>query len=162
LHQEDKTDEAINLVQDAVKLIETPRAGTIGGEMERAEYFAQFASAFDLLVSWSLEAGHVDDAFAFAERGRNRTFLDQLSLAGIDLRDTLSGPAGQKLRSRERELRVRLGTLQAQAQAATEASGQEGNSQMSVVQELGRQLDIAQNEYAQVWSEIRSASSYYR
>src|SRR5262249_18604117 len=79
LHDEGKTSEAIDLVQEAVKFIETPRAGTIGGESQRAEYFAQFANAFDQLVSWDLEAGRVADALAFAERGRNATFLDRLS-----------------------------------------------------------------------------------
>src|SRR5262249_5017191 len=119
LHDEKKPDEAIAMLKDAVQVIETPRAGTVGGEAERAEYFAQFASAFDLLVQWNLEQGHIDEAFAFAERGRNRTFLDQLNLAGVDLRDTLTGPAGDKLRQRERELRTKLGTLQAEAVAVT-------------------------------------------
>jgi CHAT domain-containing protein/tetratricopeptide (TPR) repeat protein len=161
LHDEGKTDEAIGLVEEAVKFIETPRAGTIGGESQRADYFAQFANAFDLLVSWNLEAARVADAFAFAERGRNRTFLDELSLAGVDLRDTLSGPDADKLRSRERQLRAKLGTLEAQAQAAVESSAAKG-SPKPLVADLSRQLDVAQNDYAQVWSEIRSASPYYR
>src|SRR5262249_23237165 len=121
----------------------------------------QFANAFDLLVSWNLEAGRVADAFAFAERGRNRTFLDELSLAGVDLRDTLSGQEGEKLRSRERQLRAKLGTLQAQAQAAVESSAANGKSK-PLLADLSAQLDTAQNDYAQVWSEIRSASPYYR
>jgi len=160
LHDESKVDEAISLVQDAAKFIETPRAGTIGGESQRAEYFAQFANAFDLLVTWNLEAGRVADAFDFAERGRNRTFLDELSLAGVDLRDTLSGPEGEKLRSRERELRATLGTLEAQAQSMIEPAS---NVQFkTALANLSRQIDAAQSEYARVWSEIRSASPYYR
>ena len=97
LHSKGKVDEAMELLQQAVKLVEAPRAGTIGAEEQRAEYFAQFASAFDLLVAWSLQAGQVDRAFEVAERGRNRTFLDQLSLAGIDLRDTLTDDDGKKI-----------------------------------------------------------------
>jgi CHAT domain-containing protein/tetratricopeptide (TPR) repeat protein len=160
LHDRGKIDEAINMVEEAAKFLETPRAGTIGGESQRAEYFAQFANAFDLLVAWNLEAGHVAEAFAFAERGRNRTFLDELSLAGIDLRDTLTGPEGGKLRSRERDLRTRLGTLEAQAQSMVEAAGK-GQSKPPLA-DLSRQMDAAQNEYARVWSEIRSASPFYR
>ena len=82
IHDEGKNDEAVSLLQQAVKLIETPRAESVLSEVERAEYFSQFASAFDLLVSWNLTAGRIDDAFAFAEQGRNRTFLDQLNLGG--------------------------------------------------------------------------------
>jgi CHAT domain-containing protein/tetratricopeptide (TPR) repeat protein len=161
LHDEGKTDEAIKLVQDAVKVIETPRAGTVGGEGERAEYFAEFSTAFDLLVEWNLEQQKVDEAFAYAERGRNRTFLDQLNLAGVDLRDTLTGPAGDKLRERERILRSRLGTLRAEALAANDAGPKPSDSRQ-VIDNLSRELEKAQDDYAQVWSEIRNASPYYR
>jgi CHAT domain-containing protein/tetratricopeptide (TPR) repeat protein len=167
LHDQGKADEAIGLVRDAAKFIETPRAGTIGGESQRAEYFAQFANAFDLLVTWNLEAGRVADAFAFAERGRNRTFLDELSLAGVDLRDTLTGPEGEKLRSRERQLRAKLGTLEAQAQELDSSVRAVKSANAAVKEradlfELSRQLDATQDEYAKIWSEIRSASPYYR
>jgi CHAT domain-containing protein len=160
LHDQGKADEAIGLLQDAAKFIETPRAGTIGGESQRAEYFAQFADVFDLLVAWNLEAGRLADAFNFAERGRNRTFLDELSLAGVDLRDTLTGPEGEKLHSRERQLRAKLATLEAQAQSQVESDAK-GQSKPALAN-LSRQLDAAQNEYARVWSDIRSASPYYR
>ena len=96
LYGKNKQDEAITLVQNAVKIIEAPRANTIGGETERAEFFAEFAAAFDLLVNWNLAQGHIDKAFEFAEQGRNRTFLDQLSLVGVDLRDAL-GPDRKNL-----------------------------------------------------------------
>jgi len=162
LHDEGQPDEAIGLLQDAVKVIETPRAGTVGGEGERAEYFAQFASAFDLLVQWNLEQGHVNEAFAFAEQGRNRTFLDQLSLAGVDLRDTLSGPAGEKLRERERTLRTKLGTLRAEAVAITEKNPTAGSKSNPALDKLAQELDRTQSEYAQVWTDIRNASPYYR
>ncbi|HEY2762363.1 MAG TPA: tetratricopeptide repeat protein, partial [Pirellulales bacterium] len=162
LHDEKKPDEAIALLKDAVKVIETPRAGTVGGEAERAEYFAQFASAFDLLVQWNLEQGHIDEAFAFAERGRNRTFLDQLSLAGVDLRDTLSGPAGEKLRDRERQLRTKLGTLRAEAVAITEKNPAANNKNDPDLNKLGRELDRTQSDYSEVWTDIRNASPYYR
>ncbi len=90
LFDEGKTKQAIKLAESAVQSLETPRAGTVGGETERAEYYAEFASAFDQLVKWNLDQKDVDKAFEYAERGRNRTFLDQLSLVGVDLRDTAS------------------------------------------------------------------------
>src|SRR5207245_2884925 len=52
LHDEGKTAEAVDLVQQALNALEIPRAWTIGAERERAEYFSDFAAAFDLLVSW--------------------------------------------------------------------------------------------------------------
>jgi CHAT domain-containing protein/tetratricopeptide (TPR) repeat protein len=157
LHAEGKLDEALQLLQEAVKLVEVPRAGTVGAEEQRAEYFAQFASAFDLLVAWNLQAGRIDKAFQFAERGRNRTFLDQLSLAGVDLRETLTGPGAKDLLERERTLRTKLGTLRGQMQVAAGAA----DSQPSLTA-LAKEYAATQDLFAAVWTEIRNASPFYR
>ncbi len=157
LYSKGKVDEAMSLLEQAVKLAEAPCAGTNGAEEQRAEYFTQFASAFDLLVAWSLQAGRIDKAFEVAERGRSRTFLDQLSLAGIDLRDTLVGDDGKKILERERIAREKLGTLRGQFQAAISA----GQSQASV-DRLATQLAVAEDQFTQAWTDIRNSSPYYR
>ncbi len=157
IHDEGQNDEAVSLLQQAVKLIETPRAESVLSEVERAEYFSQFASAFDLLVSWNLSAGRINEAFAFAEQGRNRTFLDQLNLGGVDLRDQLTGPDGERLLARERTLRTKLGTIRGQIQAAAASA----NPEQTLV-DLGKQYAAAQDEFAAVWTEIRNASPFYR
>ena len=120
-------------------------------------YLAQFASAFDQLVDWSLQAGRIDQAFEYAGRGRNRTFLDQLSLAGVDLRDTLTGPAAKPLLDRERNLRIKLGTLRGQMQAA--AASPEAKPPLA---ELIKEYSAAESRYAQAWIDIRNASPFYR
>ncbi|HEY2880817.1 MAG TPA: tetratricopeptide repeat protein, partial [Pirellulales bacterium] len=166
LHGRGKTDEAVKLVQRALDAIETPRAEVTGGEREQAGFFEQYKKAFDLLVAWNLEQGNVDAAFAAAERGRNRTFLDQLSRAGIDLRDTLDlrdplvGPKNQKLLEHERTLRAAFATLQAQAGTLTDAAAAKNDTAVKKLNELTKQLESAQQEYAQVLAAIRSASSY--
>ncbi len=152
-------------MQEAVKTLESPRAGTIGAETERANYFADFASAFDLLVGWNLELGRIPEAFAAAEEGRNRTFLDQLNLAGVDLRDTLDGPTGEKLRDRESALRRKLGTLMAQAQAANQvkiAPDQKDTTDPKSLEVIVAQIDAAQKEYAGMMTQIRNANPLYR
>ncbi|HEV2971141.1 MAG TPA: CHAT domain-containing tetratricopeptide repeat protein [Pirellulales bacterium] len=157
LRGEGKLDEAITLLQAAVKLVEAPRAGTFGAEEERAEYFSHFDFAFDLLVACNLQAGRIDEAFQFAEQGRNRTFLDQLSLAGVDLRETLTGPGAKELLDRERTLRTKLGTLRGQMQAAAGATDPQ-----SSLDQLLKDYAGAQEQFAQVWTDIRNASSFYR
>ena len=155
LHGRGEVQEALQLLQKAVQVVETPRVGTVGAEAERARNFARFASAFDLLVAWSLAEGQLDDAFRFADRSRNRTFLDQLSLAGVDLRDTLTSAEGESLRQRERDLQTRLGSLRARAADAARAAD-------PAERQLARQLDAARRDYAAGWTEIRNASPFYR
>ncbi len=110
-----------------------------------------------MLVAWNLEAGRIDQAFEAAERGRNRTFLDQLSLAGVDLRDTLTGPEAAPLLKQERELRAQLGSLR--AKVLTAGSGPDADRALT---EIGKQLATTQDEFAQVWTDIRNASPFYR
>ncbi len=155
LYGKGQRDQAIDLVERAVGVLESPRVQSIGGEAERAEYFAEFSAAFDLLVKWNLEPAHlnVEKAFEFAEQGRNRTFLDQLSLVGVDLRDTLGGPNGESLRQRERKLRSEFATLQTEARAATTPEAAKA---------LVEKLSAKQLEYSQVLGDIHNASSYYR
>ena len=81
-------DDAIAKLRQAVKTIEMPRAMTVGAEQERAEYFAQFAPVFDLLVDLLYENGLYIEAIQVADARRSRTFQDQLRASGVDLYET--------------------------------------------------------------------------
>lgn len=159
LHNRGDTDEALRLTRQAMDLTEAPRTETWGAEYERAYFlFERFESAlaFDLHVSMSVEAGRLDEAFLAAERGRNRTFLDQLNLAGIDLRETLPSEA-RDLLSREKQLRETIHRLRAQRDA-----GQSTSDAQDVTEQLSEQLAQAQRDYFDVWKSIRNASPFYR
>ena len=152
-----RTDEALPLLEKAIALIEIPRAASSGAERERAEFFSRFASAFDLLVGWNIENGHHDKAFLVAERSRNRTYLDQIELSGVDLLASLEGEQAHSLRRRERQLHNELSALHARALRA--AADSAPADQLEVIsQEFGR----TRAEYVSVWKEIRDASPAYR
>jgi CHAT domain-containing protein/Tfp pilus assembly protein PilF len=155
LRQLGNRDSARVTLEQALELPESVRARTTDGESERAGFFWQFASAFDMLVQWSLEDGDYEAAFLAVERGRNRTFLDQLRLGGVDLRTTLADEnAG--LRTREAALRAQLNEIPARARGlAPQASPAEK-------QQLADELARVQTDYSQVWVEIRNASPFYR
>ncbi len=78
-----RKDEALNFLREAVNVIESPRAETTGGEARRAEYFAQFEPAFDLLVDWSVEDGYWDDALELC-RGGTQSNLSRSGAGGRD------------------------------------------------------------------------------
>ena len=85
-----KTDEAIQTLRAALEIIELPRAMTVGAEAERAEYLAQFAPAFDLLVDLLMHEGRYVEAIQESEKRRSRTFQDQLAASGVDIYATAS------------------------------------------------------------------------
>ncbi len=163
LHERRQNDEAIRLLEDAIDFIEVPRAETWGAEHERATYFARFAAAFDLLVDWTLNYGQppnaraIEEAFRFAERGRNRTFLDQLQLAGTDLRTTLDPVADAELLKKEEALRVKLASL---GTATSGVARQAGHPEHA--DEATQNITAVRDEYQEVWTEIRNRSPVYR
>ncbi len=152
--------EAIRLLEQAVDEVEAPRASTIGAESERAEYFSQFSTAFDLLVDLHAAKGDYVQALRYAERGRNRTFLDQLRATGLELRDTLRGtPYEETLLKREEKLLERMGQLH-RVRAEVADARQRGADEASRAAEV--QLNDLKAEYVALRTQIRDASPLYR
>lgn len=144
--------EARPLLQQAIDLTEGPRSSAFGAEIERAEYFAQFASAFELLVDLQLRENNVEQALQTAERARSRTFLDQLGAANLDPRDGLEGPGSDKLLAREHELQRTINRARARARETTDANDR---------RRFQHELQQAQAEYAELWARILSKSPAY-
>ncbi|MCA9262407.1 MAG: CHAT domain-containing protein [Planctomycetales bacterium] len=151
-----KSEAAKRLLTDAVQFLEVPRTNTVGSESERAENFARFATAYDLLISWSLRDGDTSAAMRYAEQSRNRTFLDQLALDGVDLRATLTGEQGQKLRLAESQLDARLSALQLRYDELIRIDDE------NALADVTQQLIQTRRQWYDVWKEIRNASPLYR
>ena len=94
---------------DALDVVEAPRAAVTGAERERALYFSRYRPGFDQAADWSLQLGDVEGAFDLAERARNRSFLDQLNQAQVDLTEGTD----PQLVLRERETALTLASLEA-------------------------------------------------
>ncbi len=147
--------ESRDLLKQAVKIAEATRVETYGAEQHRADFFAQFAPAFDALFHLSLRDGDFAAALAYAERGRSRTFLDQLQLAGVDPRVGLKGTSHEPLLHQEAELKRKINLIRSKGQQLTAATTHDTKS-------LQTELQSAQREYAQLWHRILNASPHYR
>jgi len=156
-----RKDKALDCLYEAVSVIESPRAETTGGEARRAEYFAQFGAAFDLLVDWSVEEGRWDDALSYAEAGRNRTFLDQIRAAGVDLRESLRGTPQEHLLADEQQILSQYHTLQTKAIERLN-SQTESSAAKSDTTDLAHRLTDLRRRYADIQTAIRDASPFYR
>lgn len=149
---------AFDLLRQALAIPEAIRSETFGeAELGRAKFLAQFASAFEMRVQWSLEDGDLNEAFLAAEQSRNRTFLDQLNLAGVDLQSTLPDEAKSRLLPREEELRVELRRLGQQARLLSEQP--DSSAEMTLV---SNQRRAAEAKYAQLLNELRDSSPVYK
>ncbi|HEX4142208.1 MAG TPA: CHAT domain-containing protein [Pirellulales bacterium] len=84
-------EQALAKLDAAVALTERQRTNTFGDDVARAEFFAQYHTAFDLLVQFHLDAHargggekHLVQAMVAAEQCRSRAMLDQLRIASLD------------------------------------------------------------------------------
>jgi CHAT domain-containing protein len=145
--------EARALLEEAVAVAEAARRTTYGDAARRAEFFAQFAPAFDQLVDEAVRSGDVEAAFAASARSRSRTLLDQLQAAGVDPRAGLQGAEGDQLRRREQELGRRLSALRARAQLIPLEA-----LETDQAKQLLAEFDQAQADYAMAWRDVLDAS----
>jgi len=99
------------LLESAIAVIEEPRANVRGNATDRAKYFQHFGDAFTLLFELNAWRFHntenrdaLVDAVYFAEAGRNRTFLDQVYSAGLDLHAILGADSDSLIDRRDQRL----------------------------------------------------------
>ena len=97
--------EATRDLEHAMELAEQLRGSSAGAELERADFFATFSSAFETMVEWQMEDGDVERALAAIERSRARSLLDEISLAGADL--DAGRPVIEEAQNREADAQLR-------------------------------------------------------
>jgi CHAT domain-containing protein len=127
-----------------------PRAMTVGAEQERAEYFAQFAPIFDLLVDLLYENGDYIEVIQVADTRRSRTFQDQLRASGVDVYDT----AYPKL--------VEAAKMANDRYYATLARLNENWSNQEQRELLSAELETLRGEFVRAEQEVKSSSAAAR
>lgn len=144
-------------LEQALKLADQQRAQGSGGDQERATQFVQFAKGFDRMLEWAVEKDDIRKAFEIAERSRSRAFLDQVELRSTDLLAGIPESEAQEFRSRQAKGRERLAALERRLTASASSSVDESQRQ-----ELLTNLRQAQQEVADAYRQIRTASPAYR
>lgn len=155
LHALGEQKEAIKLLHQAVASLEVPRTLTTGGDLARAAYFGPYQKAYDLLAEWHCQAKppEVGDAVIACELGLNRTFLDQVRLAGVDWRTGLDPRLLDEYNRLVFEYQQTCNLLHS-ADSATEAAPA-GDT-------LRRQIDGLQRQIHLQEEKLRDASPRYR
>jgi CHAT domain-containing protein len=151
-----RADEAKRLLAEVFDVADRARLNTFGEAAQRAQFFAQFAPAFELLAAWCARDGDGDGLLRAVVRSRSRTLLDQMLAAGVDPRDRLPGDARPALLAREAAARRAVSRLRAQAMLVAPDAGD------PAAKTLLAELDAAQAEYADAWREIANADPLTR
>ncbi|HET6881143.1 MAG TPA: tetratricopeptide repeat protein [Pirellulales bacterium] len=110
--EQGRRNEAVADLREAVRHAEQQRAQFAGTETDRAAAFAGMAPIFERMLLWQMELGDVAEAFAAIERGRARSLLDEMSLAGADLEIATPAIEREKHRQQEGALRAQIAALE--------------------------------------------------
>ncbi len=124
-----RTEEALAAAREAVRHVEELRAD-LGAPGLRSGFLEERQAIYQHAVFLALQARQPEEAFAFAERSRSRTFLD---LLGGET--TLSKGRTRALVDEEVRLRARLAEARARAQ---DADGEESEGARTEAEALAR------------------------
>jgi CHAT domain-containing protein len=150
-------DAAKQLLTEVFDIADRARLNTFGEAAQRAQFFAQFAPAFELLARWHARDGDGEGVLRVVARSRSRTLLDQTLAAGVDPRDRLPAESRPALLAREAAARAAVSKLRSQALAIPA-----GKTDDPEAKRVLAELTTAQQEYADAWREIVNADPLTR
>ena len=152
-----KRDDAKKLLTEVFDVADRARLNTFGEAAQRAQFFAQFAPAFEMLAAWCARDNDGEGVLRVVARSRSRTLLDQMLAAGVDPRDRLTGDNRTALLAREADARRTVSRLRTQAMQLTSDQAED-----PAAKKLLAELETAQKEYAESWREIANADPLTR
>jgi CHAT domain-containing protein/Tfp pilus assembly protein PilF len=146
----------------ALQILETLRTNVSGGEKERADFLADNSRAYEEMVAWQIELGHVNEALAAVERCRSRTLIDQLKVQGTDLLAGLSADEAKKLNNRDTAARAKVAALEQQLDVLPKRKDYSDEQKKAEETRLTSELTTARQEQIDAYRAIRNASPVYR
>ena len=158
----DRREQAVADLERAMDLAERIRAQSSGGEIQRAQNFAQYGWIYEAMVGWQTELGNPAAGLAAIERSRARGLVDQMATAGMDLLVGVEEELAARLRRSEQETQGRAASFNKQLEVLAERNDLSANERRVEREELQTQLRQAQQDYAAAYAEIRNASPAYR
>ena len=157
-----KLDDACLYDARAVELSEEELATLSGGEQQRAEsmsagYYRYCHAAID-----HLRTDKIAEGFAFSERGRGRTLIDQMALGHVDLYVGMPAEQARRLRAAYDKLQNQTTDLERRVRALadqSDLSADEKNEQLGL---LGAQLQASRKQQTEAYSFIRNENPALR
>lgn len=147
---------------DAIKAADQMRVQLSGGEHERGSSFGRVRDRYTTAAEFYFDTGDFPAGLDALERGRNRSLLEQMAGARVNLLDGLDPERARQLEQAERQaqtevasLEQQLSNLQNQRNLSEEARARESEAL------LGK-LAVARRRQVDAYAAIRTASPKFR
>lgn len=157
-----RRDDALSDLKSALEQAEDQRRLASGTDLDRARLFESFSAAFARMVGWQIERNDVAQAFLEAERGRSRSLIDQMQVAGIDLLAGVPAKDARKLRRREAQSAMKVSSLEKQLGLLALDRVLPASARQQRQKDLEAQLATARADLVNVFRDVRNTSPAYR
>lgn len=162
LHATERPEEAMDLLRDAIDEVESFRV-TFGGDEElQADFIARHSSLYALMTQWLLEAGEVEEALEYAERGRAQVLLDQLAMGQVDLLEGLAPELRDDLRAGEAQAQARLSEYQQRITLVRAREDLSEEERLARIETLRDSVQAADAAFRAVYREIKNLSPLWQ
>jgi len=156
--QTNRREKAVADLATALSISEQMRGNVAGAENERAVFFSRYSGAFERMVDWQNQLGHLDESLAAMERSRARTLLDQMKVQGTDLLAGLAADEATRLRVRETAAKAKVASLESELDVLPKRTDFTEVEKKAEERRLTQQLSVARNEQVEAYRDIRNAS----
>jgi CHAT domain-containing protein len=157
-----KLDDACLYDARAVELSEEELATLSGGEQQRAESMSAGYYRYSCAAIDHLRTKKIAEGFAFSERGRGRTLIDQMALGHVDLYAGMPAEQARRLRAGYDKLQNQTTDLERRVRAVADQSDLSAEEKREQLGLLGAQLQASRKEQAEAYSYIRNESPALR
>lgn len=159
----DQKNSALADLARALDIADRQREQVSGGELERAQFFSGYSSAYERMVQWQTQLGNVDQALFAVERSRARSLLDELTLGGADLDASRPATEQDELNQQAETLRAQLVASQAELDAVPrEGQTAAGEDVAAARERIRAEMVATQSELYQNYRDRRATSPTYQ
>lgn len=113
-----KTEDAQQRFEDAIKIVETMRSLTAGGERESERHFEGMVVPYYSMVKALMAQNKNAEAFYYGERAKGRVLLDVLQQGRADVKKAMT----DEERGKEQTFRIEMASLNTQVSQAAQST----------------------------------------
>jgi CHAT domain-containing protein/Tfp pilus assembly protein PilF len=145
-----------------MRLADEERASFIGGAHERSESYGVLQDRFIVPAQYYLDDGQFDAGFQALERGRNRSLLEQMASAHVNLLEGLPAEQRQALEQAEQQAYAEIASIERQLEVLPLREDLDESGRKQELQRLRSALAVARHQAVEAYSAIRTASPKFR
>jgi CHAT domain-containing protein/Tfp pilus assembly protein PilF len=147
---------------EAMNAADQMRVQLSGGEHERGASFSRVRDRYTVPAQFFLSSGNITAGLDAMERGRNRSLLEQMTGARVNLLEGLDPDVAKQLERAEQAAQADVASLEQQLNVLPGQKGLTDEARQRETDSLLHKLAVARRRQVDAYAAIRTASPKFR